>query len=66
MEIADKLSMQDNCDYGVTADDFIAIVGNEYSTIMSSTQQEIYEGKDFFVPDFYEQLEFVLSHYDIK
>lgn len=65
-EIADKLNMYDNCDDGLTSNDFVEIIQNAYDEIMSSTQNELYESKNFVVPDFEEKLQFVLSHYKIE
>lgn len=64
-EIASKLKMYDDCDEGVTTDDFIESIKDQYSKIMSETQNDIYESKDFVYPKFKERLIFVLNHYGV-
>jgi len=63
-EIASKLNMYDNCDEGVTSEDFIEIIREEYSRIMAETQNEKYESKDFILPNFGGQLQFVVDYYE--
>lgn len=58
--------MYDNCDEGVTSDFFIETIKDEYSNIMSNTQNELYESKDFVIPNFKDQLQFVMSYYAIS
>ena len=60
-DIADKLKMYDHVDEGVTTDDFIESIKDEYSRIMSETQTELYESKSFVVPHFKERLAFVIN-----
>lgn len=65
-EIASKLNMYDYCDEGLTTDAFIEIIKDEYSHIMSNTQNELYEIKDFVLPDFQGRLKFVLNYYNVQ
>lgn len=65
-DIASKLKMYDNCDEGLTTEGFLENIKNEYQEIMSSTQQELYESKDFVYPKFAEQLQFVMNHHGIN
>lgn len=60
-EIADKLKMYDYVDEGVTTDYFIETIKDEYSNLMSKTQNELYESKGFVIPKFTEQLQFVIN-----
>lgn len=60
-DIANKLQMYDHVDEGVTTDYFIEAIKDEYSKIMSETQNEIYESKSFVVPNFKEQLTVVIK-----
>jgi basic membrane lipoprotein Med (substrate-binding protein (PBP1-ABC) superfamily) len=62
-EIASKLDMFDNCDEGVTGEDFKENIRTEYQDIMISKYNEIYESKDFSFPIFAEQLSFVKTHH---
>ena len=45
---------------------FIEIIKDEYSHIMSNTQNELYEIKDFVLPDFQGRLKFVLNYYNVQ
>jgi hypothetical protein len=63
--IASKLKMYDECDEGVSEDDFNEIIRNEYQEIMCKTQNEFYESKGFEYPKFSDQLDFVLTHHGI-
>jgi len=65
-EIASKLKMYDHCDEGVTTDYFIETIKDEYSNLMSNNQNEKYESKDFVLPNFEGQLQFVISHYGVS
>jgi len=62
-EIASKLDMFDNCDEGVTGEDFKEYIREEYQNIMISKFNEIYESRDFSFPIFEEQLSFVKTHH---
>lgn len=64
-EIASKLKMYENCDEGVTTDDFQEFIKHEYSYLMSNFHNEEYEKPDFIIPDFQHQLRFVISHHGI-
>lgn len=64
-EIASKLKMYDNCDIGLTTNDFNECINEEYDNIMSNTQNELYEDKSFVIPKFQERLQFVLSYHRI-
>ena len=65
-EIASKLNMYDNCDEGLTTEDFNESIRFEYNNLMSNTQNEIYESKDFGLPNFQGQLQFVLNYYGVS
>lgn len=58
-EIASHLKMYDNCDYGLTGDDFKENIETEYSNIMSKHIKVLMKSPDFIYPSFKEQLEFV-------
>lgn len=59
MEVAHKLKMFDECDEGVTCADFYEYVTDEFRDIWRKLDNEIYESKDFKIPEFKQQLEFV-------
>lgn len=59
--IADKLKMYDNADDGVSQDFFIEEIKDEYSRIMSETQNELYESESFVIPIFKDRLQFVIN-----
>jgi hypothetical protein len=63
--IASELRMFDECDEGLTDEDFYESITNEYSNIMSKEFAELYESKGFIIPDFLGQLDFVCKHYKI-
>lgn len=63
-ELANKLRWFDDCDEGLSGEDFCECVRHEYQNIMSETQIELYESKGFIYPKFSEQLEFVLKHHN--
>ena len=54
-----KLNMQDECDEGVTEEDFHEFIKEEYRYIMQENHREEYESASFIYPSFFEQLEFV-------
>lgn len=64
-EIASKLNMYDMVDEGLTGDDFIEAIQYEYSKLMSSTQNELWESPDFEYPKFQGQLQFVLNYHNV-
>ena len=55
--------MFDNCDEGVTGEDFKENIRTEYQDIMQSKFNELYESKDFSFPVFSEQLSFVKTYH---
>jgi ribosomal protein L24E len=57
--IASKLGMFDNCDEGVTKDDFYEYIKEEYADL----KKEEMENKDSKMPSFHERLEFVINHH---
>lgn len=61
--IADKLKMYDQVEEGVTTDDFLESIREEYASIMSKTQTELWESESFRIPQFSEQLIQVLNHH---
>lgn len=65
-DIADKLKMYDDVDEGLGAERFCDNIREEYQQIMSETQNELYESKDFVYPSFQDRLLFVLNHYNIS
>ena len=65
-EIASKLNMHDYADQGVTSDQFIETIQDEYLEIISRTQEQLYENEYFIYPKFAEQLRFVLDYYKIE
>lgn len=60
-DIASKLKMYDYADDGVTTDNFIDTIKDEYSRIMSETQNKLYESKFFVIPSFSDRLKFVIE-----
>lgn len=64
-EIASKLKMFDNEDYGVTDEIFIENIKFEYITIMEEYHSEIFESEDFIYPSFIERLNFVIAHHKV-
>lgn len=64
-EIAHKLNMWDDVDEGVDSDTFIEFINSEYNNIMSKTQSEIWESKDFVMPKFNARLSFVMEHHHV-
>ena len=65
-EIASKLKMYDHADdYGVSTDDFMEIINGEYYDIMSKTQTDVFNTKEFVFPKFIERLKLVLNYHNI-
>lgn len=62
-EIATALNMYDWCDEGLDADSFREFIDVDFYKIMSETQNELYESKDYKIPDFPERLAFVKQHH---
>ena len=62
-KIAAKLEMFDNCDEGVTGEDFKEYIREEYQNIMQSKFNDIYESKEFHFPIFADQLNFVKTQH---
>jgi hypothetical protein len=65
-EIAQKLKMFDDVDEGLSSDDFLENIKNEYIKIMSNECNNNYELKDYKTPKFQEQLDCVLSFHGIS
>lgn len=63
--LASKLKWFDNCDEGLTGDDFRESLHEEYRQIMIATDIELYESKDFKYPTYKEQLIFVMKHHGL-
>lgn len=63
-EIASCLDMFD--DGGVTESDFVENIQQEWHRIMSKEHNELYESKDFKIPKFMEQLDFVIKHHNVS
>lgn len=59
--IASKLDMLDECDDGVTMEDFINFIEEEYANFMSQYHHKLWESKHFKRPLFEFQLVFVKS-----
>lgn len=57
-EIASKLKMYDECDEGVTDEDFYEYISNEYN--------EVVDENDTTIHSFKEKLDIVLSHHNIS
>lgn len=63
-EIANKLSMFDDCnDYGLDEDTFHELIENEFCILWQKKDIDYYKSKDFKMPDFLGQLDFVCNHY---
>lgn len=65
MDISSELKMYDDCDEGVTSEDFKENITVEYQRILSEEFNEVYESKAFIYPSFDKQLLFVLNHHKI-
>ena len=63
--IAGKLRMWDNCDEGLSGEDFCESIRIEYQNIMSEHYSKLYESKEFVYPKFPEQLKFVMDFHKI-
>lgn len=59
--IASRLDMFDECDDGVTMDDFINFIEEEYANFMSQFHNELWESKWYEIPSFEFQLLYVKS-----
>jgi len=64
-KIADELKMYDECDEGVTTEDFHEFINDRYKVIMSETKNEIYESDLFVFPSFIKQLDFVINYHSL-
>jgi hypothetical protein len=62
--IATELGMYDMADDGLTQELFVECINETYNHIMSETQNELYESKDFVIPKFNERLAFVIAHHE--
>ena len=58
-DIASELRMHDECDEGVTGEDFRESIQYAYQDIMINTDIDYYESKEFKYPTFVEQLKVV-------
>lgn len=56
--IVSKLRMHDNCDEGVTQDDFYEIIKEEFHNLQTI--------ENYFIPDFYGQLDYVCEKHNVK
>ena len=56
--IASKLGMHDDCDEGVTGEDFHEFIINEYLRLLNDENVKI--------PPFSEQLDFVCNYYNLR
>lgn len=65
IEIADKIGMFDGGE-GLGADDFQESIRNEFDKIWIKKDTKHYESKDFIIPSFLEQLNFVCEHHKIN
>ena len=63
--IANELNMFDDRSDGLTFDDFIEEIRNEYDNLMSKNFADIYEAPEFKHPSFQEQLDFVCDFHKI-
>ena len=59
LEIASKLKMHDDCDDGVTSDDFYEIISEKYRQLQSDVNEYPHTA-------FLEQLDFVCKHFNIN
>ena len=60
-EIADKLKMYDNDGEGLTHEDFCESIKEEFRQIWMKKSIDYFESKEFIIPKFKEQLEFVYN-----
>jgi len=60
-QIALKLNMFDNCDEGLDSESFKECINIAFCEIWQKKDIEYYESKDFRIPSFAEQLDFVIS-----
>lgn len=66
MNIASELKMYDHSEYGVTDEEFIITIREEYKSLMSLYNSEIYEYEHFVYPDFEDQLKYVCEIHKIE
>lgn len=57
MDLVSALSMEG--DEGISAETFYEYITEEFSSIWRELDEELYESKDFVIPDFKEQVAFV-------
>lgn len=65
-KLASELDMFDDMDEGLTGETFRENVRESYSFIMSEKYSDIYESKDFEIPDFKDMIEFVKQENSIQ
>ena len=65
-EIASKLRMYDECDEGVTMEDFYEYIKEEFKNIWFKKDREYYKSDKFICPNFKDQLDFVINHHNLK
>jgi hypothetical protein len=58
-ELVSKLNMEG--DEGVTSEDYYEYITEEFRQIWIKLDSELYESKDFVIPSFKEQVDFVYS-----
>ena len=63
-ELVRELDMEG--DEGISLEDFYEYITDEFDTIWRKLDEELYESKDFVIPDFKGQVEFVHSKRCVK
>jgi len=62
-ELASNLKWFDDCDEGLSFEDFKTNVNEVHSDLMSKEQIELYESEDYLMPSFQEKLQFLKDKY---
>lgn len=62
-KIANELNMFEDCDDGLTGDDFQEAIHEFYCDLIRKQDEEFYESVRFKYPPFQEQLDYVCNHY---
>lgn len=65
-DIVGKLNMQEHSEYGVTDEDFIITIREEYKNLMSLYNSEVYEYEHFQYPSFIDQLKYVCEMHKVE
>lgn len=65
-EIANKLKMFDDCDYGVDEENFHETISEQFIMLMEHYESEVFNYEHYRYPSFKEKLEYVCKMHDIE